>query len=455
MSESIRNRFRGAKLSNLQDTIKEAKSKSYSQNERPGFHNVTKEPGVYKLRIAPPHNVDTGVSFRPIRTTFLKCELPKLDENKKEIEGEVEIRGKKVFIATMHGDSIEKDPVELYIEHVKKQVYDQYQDKDERQKRLIPITGNFKKGKDNIPGITPQTNYVAYAWMNGRLGRVEVYQSIMNKIEELNIAEQSDEEIKIDIFADPVEPIFLVIDNDPSRGSKQRYIVSKESPNFAKYLKEYKNKEEAIEKYEKACEGYKVSDEQLKELLEKESLEELYVNVYTKRDFDLALNGLKIFDEQNEYKIFENEEFLKELEEIEKQVPEKTEKENSNEEKDVEDNFKKTQEEQEESVQEDYTKWSKIKCRKHLEAYILENYGNDAMLPEKVEGDLDVLRKWVELSIKEEELPFEDYQEQEKDDSNEKQEGSSNNKEDVKEEKDLNPDLRAKLEKLKNKSKKG
>ena len=42
----------------------------------------------------------------------------------------------------------------------------------------------------------------------------------------------------------------------------------------------------------------RVSDAQLKDLSEMKSLKELLVNVYTARDFDFAIDGLKRFDKK-------------------------------------------------------------------------------------------------------------------------------------------------------------
>ena len=68
----------------------------------------------------------------------------------------------------------------------------------------------------------------------------------------------------------------------------------------------------------------------------------MYKNVYTMRDFNLALDGLKRFDTLNNYRIFDNDEFVEELNLIAETVPEEPETEVVEEtEKKVESNQKK------------------------------------------------------------------------------------------------------------------
>ena len=42
----------------------------------------------------------------------------------------------------------------------------------------------------------------------------------------------------------------------------------------------------------------------------------MYDGVYSQRDFDLAIDGIKRFDDEHKYGIFENDDFLNELQEI-------------------------------------------------------------------------------------------------------------------------------------------
>jgi hypothetical protein len=51
-------------------------------------------------------------------------------------------------------------------------------------------------------------------------------------------------------------------------------------------------------------------------------LSTLYKNCYTQKDFDIALAGLNIFDDKNEFGVFANQDFLDEAEAMRKLYPE-------------------------------------------------------------------------------------------------------------------------------------
>lgn len=310
MSGFNRDRFQGAKMASIVDARKEAEKKSgYSQDGRPGFHSI--EEGVNLFRIAPPHD-PKNPPFQPIRSTWLKCSVPKLDDNYKET-GEYEVRNKRIFIATIHGGA-EKDIVETYISYVKNKVNDEVADKDERSKKLAPITGwKDKSGKWN-PGIYPSTNYVFYAWdKSHNLGRIELYPSDIKQMEKLNISEDTGEPIETDVFSDPSEEgLWMAINITKNDKNKWDRIITKKSFN-PQGIKPA----DMAEKYQEFLATSMVTDEMLMKLAEKESLEEVYgENSYTLRDFEMALDGLQRFDSENGYSIFENEDFLEEVKEM-------------------------------------------------------------------------------------------------------------------------------------------
>jgi hypothetical protein len=87
---------------------------------------------------------------------------------------------------------------------------------------------------------------------------------------------------------------------------------------------------------------------------------------------------------------------LKELDEIEKIVPEDM----SSDDKKIEQEFKK--------VDSNVTLWPKIKCKKYLKAYIVENYGDDGedYLQQVDVMDIDGLRNWCSFAEAGEELPL-------------------------------------------------
>ena len=139
-----RSKFKGAKLSTLKETKEQADANNPrllgggGQNNRPNFHEI--EEGRNVLRIMPAHDPEDS-TYQPCRTAMLECELPEMKDGKET--GKMEKKNKKIFIATVHGNEevrkLKKDPIELYIKYVS-ELAGLYDDKDERQKFLAPIT---------------------------------------------------------------------------------------------------------------------------------------------------------------------------------------------------------------------------------------------------------------------------------------------------------------------------
>lgn len=311
---------------------------------------------------------------------MLRCEVDVFEDG--EPTGEKEVKVKSVFIATQHGKGITKDVVETYIDYVYKRANEEFSDKDDRARFLNPITGFKARGKWN-PGIRPSTNWVAYAWdKSGALGRLELYDSWMKEIREVSARESEDEAITIDIFSDPDEGFPLLIEKN-KENNKWKYTVVNET------LKKGEDWDDFFKRN-------RVSDSQLKDLMEVKSLKELLVNVYSIRDFELAIDGLKRFDKENKYDIFKDDEFLKEVEECEAQVVAATEGE-SNEEKEKNPDMVSEKSEEKSTVKP-------IEMKRFLREYISENYGDDVELPSSLKGK--ELKEWYLLAKDGDELPF-------------------------------------------------
>jgi len=353
-----RSKFKAAPMSAIEEQKTKAKqaSKSFNQSGRTTFHKV--EEGSNWFRVAPAHN-SADSPYVPIRSTFLECEVDIYKDG--EPTGEKEVKPKPVFVATQHHDKLTKDPIETYIDYVYKKANDEFQDKDDRQKFLYPITGTKIKGKWH-PGIRPSTNWQCYAWDNsGTLGRLNLYDSWMKELRDVSARESDDAVVSVDIFSDPDEGYPLLIEKLKDNG-KWKYNVINES------LKKGEDWDDFFKRN-------RVTDAQLLELTEQKSLKEMLINVYSMKDFELALDGLKRFDDKNNFGIFENDDFLNELEEIHNQVEALGEKE----EEKKDDEKPKTSDKKEEA--EEKEKVTPIKMKKFLREYIAENYGEDFELP--------------------------------------------------------------------------
>lgn len=400
-----RTRFQGAKVSALKDVQKDAKenNKGYSSdNSRVGF--LTVEDGRNVFRILPPHNPNDPFLF-PKRVAMLKCEVPVYKDG--EETKETEIKNKNIFIATQHG-GLAKDPIELYIDYVRKYANDAIDNKDDRAKYLAPITG-WRGSKGWNWGINPKTSYVCFAVKDGKVGRLELYDSWVKDMDKLAISEASDDVISVDPFSDPNEGFPLVIIKGVDDKKKTVYTITKDEP---------KKIGGRYESYEDFFARVAVTDAQLEELEKQEPLSKMYgKDVYSKRDWNLALDGLQRFDIENKYGVFENSEFLDELEELEKLVPEKKQDDTS----DIEEAFDKGKKKVESKTvtetyqdghKEDYDQSSeeesdeitvpemKIMLKRHIKKVYGEEFVSQ--LPT---SNFDV-QKWYSLYSEGEELPI-------------------------------------------------
>lgn len=264
--------------------------------------------GITIKRVLPAH--DPGDSpYVPMLTAMLKVEMDEKDANGTVIGKK--IANKKIFLGTLHG-GFPYDIIEEYIKRVYEKA-DAYQG-DEKDRYLNAVTGYRMGGKNGtwVPGIRPQLEYVYYAFIEGKIWRDSLKPKQMEALnkESADLCAQNNT-AAIDMFS------------DPNTGFPIQWSEGKDSNN----KKEVTLKSLPL-KMEQSWDEYfganAVSDSTLEQLEKLPSLKSLYVDSYKKRDFDLALEGLKRFDEQNVYKIFADEEFLDMVEQMAEMVAEKT-----------------------------------------------------------------------------------------------------------------------------------
>ena len=218
---------------------------------------------------------------------------------------------KRIFSASMHAKEGSLDLVEEYIKFVVKDTNDKIGDRDEARKKLSPIFGY--RGKDGKwqRGINPSTNWVFYAWdwssNDKTFHRVEIYDGMMKNIEELfQKFDDPEKPLTIDPFAHPEEGIGVVFEKYKNDKNKFEFNIYESPFDFNKY-----NTGDDF----KAV--FKLTEERLNELKEAQPLCDMFGrNSFKKKDFDLQLNGLFMFDAENGYNIFENHEFIEMVEKI-------------------------------------------------------------------------------------------------------------------------------------------
>jgi hypothetical protein len=152
----------------------------------------------------------------------------------------------------------------------------------------------------------------------------------------------------------------------------------------------------------------RVTDEQLEELSVKEPLYEMFVDVYRQEDFDFALNGLRKFDEKYGYGIFENDEFMSQVNDIQTELDEILSKREKKESKAaVSTNADKVATSKTKAPASTATGWNSKSVKvmqAFLVAYASENYGEDVVIPPELTKE--ELISWCEKAEAGLPLPF-------------------------------------------------
>jgi len=427
-----RSKIRGSKIASIQKAQGEAKkNEKYfgDSSGRVNYHKIGDGKNVF--RVAPVLE-DGAVPYEPYYSTFLQCLVDEYSEGEKT--GNKVVKNKKVFIATQHspknkkGDPIvSKDPVLTYIDFVYKLAEEKFdQDKDGKSKFLNPITG-YRAGGKWTSGIRPSMEYVCYAWdSENKLGQLGLNNAWMKKMEKISLELSDEDVLALDVFSDAENGYPLIIRKGKNeKTNKTEYDIS------AEQLKRGEDWDEFFKKN-------RITDDQLFELDKLDSLKSRFQGAYSQRDFDLAIDGLKRFDEEHSYGIFSDEAFLDVLEEIAATVPEdpKKEENDTKEGKDIEETFNKEKESEEVTP---------IRMKKFLRKYIADEYGEDYELP-SIKGA--ELKKWYQLALDGEELPFPESSNETEEEEDTTEGESELNESDADTDVDANIDLKARLAKM-------
>jgi hypothetical protein len=384
-----RSKFQATKVNNLTAQDKEFEKKTeFKKSGRVSFVNLAE--GKNKVRVYPAHP-GTKSFMQPCTTHFLEV----LNEyTNKDGEKISELKRKPVFSGKSHS-KLGKCPIDMYIMHVYKMANEEYQDKAEKEKFVAPLKGQN--------GITANTKWVAYVDCGGSFGRMNLPTSVKNSMNDIAIGQDSEDGV---IATDPF--------TDPDNG-RCIYVT------YDKQLSIPQAKREASKYYSTAIDlnsSTPLSDEQLNLLLEQKSLEELYVNVYTKRDFDLAMEGLERFDKKNNYGIMQMDSFLDAVEAIYNELPDAPSKDDDKKEDVKPASMKeKAVEKSKEAVEEKETDLPFDKGYEEMTREELEGVVRRNKLPIKLSSRLsdEDLVEWIieEMKIVEAESSAKEVEEQE------------------------------------------
>lgn len=403
-----RSKFKKQSVEDLDSEVKQAEKtmrkggKSYT-----GFATVQK--GKNTFRVAP----SMGKAYVACKMSKLRVEVPTYDENG-NVTGK-EVKDKNIFCADVHGRNLlkGKDPIVLYCDYVRKKASEEYQDDTERRKYLNPIMG-YKKGNKFVWGINPTLAYVCYVYQGNKdFARLQLYGTWMNRIKEISVEQSDDDTVSFDIFSQMEGAYPLVITMGEDDKGKKTYSLSAGIPKKGQSWDEF---------FEETA----IPDEDMEYFLnEVPSLEEIYKDSYRTKDFEMALDGLKRFDEENNYDIFSDDEFLNEIEEMAAMLPD-----DSQSEEDKKTPFDEDEDEEEKPAPKkqvvkapasekaakvaSYPPLSKMKA--FLSQYIGEEYPGM-----EIPSDLTIteLREWYDLAQKGEALPFSEDEEENADQEHE------------------------------------
>lgn len=431
-----RSKFKKQSVEDLNSEVKQAEKtmrkggKSYT-----GFATVQK--GKNTFRVAP----SMGKAYVACKMSKLRVEVPTYDENG-NVTGK-EVKDKNIFCADVHGRNLlkGKDPIVLYCDYVRKKASEEYQDDTERRKYLNPIMG-YKKGNKFVWGINPTLAYVCYVYQGNKdFARLQLYGTWMNRIKEISVEQSDDDTVSFDIFSQMEGAYPLVITMGEDDKGKKTYSLSAGIPKKGQSWDEF---------FEETA----IPDEDMEYFLnEVPSLEEIYKDSYRAKDFEMALDGLKRFDEENNYDIFSDDEFLNEIEEMAAMLPDNSQSEEDkktpfDEDEDEEEKPKKKTVAKKPTKEEDeqekpapkkspaaekaakvasYPPLSKMKA--FLSQYIDEEYPGMEIPSDLTAGEL---REWYDLAQKGEALPFPEGEEEDTEPEKETDEEQSSTQEEEK-----------------------
>lgn len=295
--------------------------------QRAGF--FTLKDGKNYFRFYPPHPGDELFAYPSVKAMMpvyvqdkdTQGNLLWNDKQKTIPKMRRSVRG--VFNARIHGKEGDVDIIEAYIAYVRK-IAENIENEADKKEYLAPIDGSYigNKNPKNKMGIGFKETWVAYVNLidpndsspeKQEFGRLEIGKAIKFRLNDLSATEESDEPIETDPFTDPEDGRAVVI------------TCNKSATQPADFYK--------CDFYTPLIKGqggmvrlYPLSDEQLDAFEKQLSLKSLFHEVYSRKDFELALEGLKILDEEEGFKIFEDDEFLEQVEAISYQYPEKDDK---------------------------------------------------------------------------------------------------------------------------------
>lgn len=264
----LRDKFKATSVTTLKNKMAQEDKMMGSDGGRAGYLEITE--GSNKFRIFPAH--PGGDLFYAIKVVHWGS-ITKDDGSSGR---------KPIFNARIHG-GCKHDIFEEYMSKVK--AYLQESGDEDAATKLKAMT-------DWKTGISHSNSWVCYAQRIDKdkttFGLLEFGKLVRDGLNKIAALEDGDEPIEIDPFTDPDTGVPVIIKYTPTaKTAAQKYDVT----------------------LGKSPKPMPISDEDLEEFENKPSLASMYVGVYKMRDFDLAVEAIRNFDEANEIGFTETDDF--------------------------------------------------------------------------------------------------------------------------------------------------
>lgn len=281
------------------------------------------------IRIYPPHAEEDGggdVFAEPKVTCFLPMLVPEKDQQGNEMldkhgrpvlkEGQ-----KSVFNARIHGN-LELDLIEEYVRIGLERLNEAKKNETDKAKlalidnQIMQLVGNFKM---NIKGLKYNQRWAMYVdHIKGdvrNFGTLEIGPAVKDRLNQIAATSDSgDKAISTDPFTDIEEGKAVYIYFNKNAKKSSDYYQTELDPVLVPTV--------LAGRTYNLPRMFPLSDEQLEAFDKVEPLAKRFKGVFTRRDFELQLEGLQYFDNKNNIELFSDEEFLAICEEIDAQVPE-------------------------------------------------------------------------------------------------------------------------------------
>jgi hypothetical protein len=277
---NLRDKYRGTPINTVKAKAEEEDSEIGVSAGRSGYLEITDQL-TNKFRLYPSHHPE-GLFMIPTTKAWLSVEKDNGEQGRTT-----------VFHGVRHGH-LKQDPIEAYIATCQSLL--------KGDEKLVNLVGEYKKGGGGREGLSFQTTWIAYADKikpdkSKQFGLLELKKSVRDALNSQAAIESDDQQIEIDPYTD---------------SDTGRPILIKYNKNAKKVADYYKTQVSSA--------PLALTDDELESFDSKTPLVDMFGKVYSEKDFDSALEGLRNFDEEHEMGIFDSTEFQDIIETLRNQL---------------------------------------------------------------------------------------------------------------------------------------